>query len=100
MWQPADCSGGRGARGGGQQGRARAAGDVQATRGEGGSRRWSGGGLHNGDGEVLCTGGREGRWGRGVPEEEEESGVRGPVWKFQKSQGPLGKVKFSIDLKV
>jgi hypothetical protein len=32
-------------------GKARAAGDVQATRGEGSSRRWSGGGLHNGDGE-------------------------------------------------
>jgi hypothetical protein len=61
MWRPADGSGGRGIRGGGQQGRARAAGDVQATRGEGGS----GGGLHSGDGEVLCTGGTEGRGAEG-----------------------------------
>jgi hypothetical protein len=79
MWRPADCSGGRGVRGEGQQGRARAAGDVQATRGEGGSRRWSGGGLHSGDGEVLCTGGREGR-GQRVPEEEEAGGWSGGLF--------------------
>jgi hypothetical protein len=38
----------RGARGKGQQGRARAAAGVQVTRGEGGSRRWSGSGQHSG----------------------------------------------------
>jgi hypothetical protein len=74
MWRSADGSGGCGVRRGGQQGRARAAGDVQATREDGGSRRWTGGGLHSGDGEVLCPGGREGRGGRGVPEEEERRG--------------------------
>jgi hypothetical protein len=53
------------------RGRARAAADVQATRGEGGSRRWSGGGS-----SAAAKGGalhrrqrRQG--GRGVPEEEE-----------------------------
>jgi hypothetical protein len=58
-------SGGRGARKIGQQGRVRAAGDVQATRGEDGSRRWSAGSLHSGGGEVLCTGGRGGRGAEG-----------------------------------
>jgi hypothetical protein len=47
-------SGGHGARGKGQQGRARAAADVQVTRGEGGSRRWSGSGQHSG-GRGRCT---------------------------------------------
>jgi hypothetical protein len=65
-------SGGRGARETGQQGRARVAADVQVTRGEGGSRRWSGSG-----GEVLCTGGSEEQESRGVPEEDEGRGVRG-----------------------
>jgi hypothetical protein len=53
------------------RGRARAATDVEATRGEGGSRRWSGGGS-----SAVARGGalhrrqrRQG--GRGVPEEEE-----------------------------
>jgi hypothetical protein len=46
------------------------------TRGEGGSRRWSGSGLHSGDGEVLCTDGSEEQESRGVPEEEGR-GVRG-----------------------
>jgi hypothetical protein len=63
--------GGRGAREIGQQGIPRAAANVQVTRGEGGSRRWSGSGLHNGDGEVLCTSGGEEQGGRGVPEEKE-----------------------------
>jgi hypothetical protein len=69
-------SGGRGAREIGQQGRARAAANVQATRGEGGNRRWSGSGLHSGGGEVLYTGGSERQGSRGVPEEEERRGVR------------------------
>jgi hypothetical protein len=47
-------SGGHGARKTGQQGRARAAADVRAIRGEGGSRRWSGSGLHSG-GRGSCT---------------------------------------------
>jgi hypothetical protein len=94
-------SGGRGARKTGHRGRARAAGNVQATRGEGSSRRWSGGGLHSSDGEVLCTGGREQQRRRGAPEEEEGGGEgRRPVWKFQKFQGLLGKAKFSTNLKV
>jgi hypothetical protein len=74
MWRPADNSGGRGARETGQQGRARAAADIQVTRGEGGSRRWSGSGLHSGGGEVLCTGGSEEQESRGVLEEEERGG--------------------------
>jgi hypothetical protein len=74
MWRPADGSGGRGVRETGQQGRATAAADVQVTRGEGGSRRWSGSGLHCGGGEVLCTGGSEEQGSRGVPEEEEIGG--------------------------
>jgi hypothetical protein len=70
--------GGHGAREIGQQWRARAAADVQVTRGEGGSRRWSGSGLHSGGGEVLCTGGSEEQESRGVPEEEvRRGGVRG-----------------------
>jgi hypothetical protein len=88
-------SGGRGAREIGQQGRARAAADVQATRGEGGSRRWSGSSLHSGGGEVLCTGGSEEQGSRGVPEEEERrGGSEGSLWKYQKSQGPFCKVRF------
>jgi hypothetical protein len=71
-------SGGRGARKTGQQGRARAAADVQVTRGEGGSRRWSGSSLHSSGREVPCTGGSEEQESRGVPEEEESrGGVRG-----------------------
>jgi hypothetical protein len=77
MWRPADGSGGRGVREGGQQGRARAAGDVHATRGEGGSRRWSGGGLHSGDSEVLCTSGREGRGAEGCQRKKKEGGPGG-----------------------
>jgi hypothetical protein len=92
-------SGGRGACEIGQQGRARAAANVHATCGEGGSRRWSGSGLHNGGGEVLCTGGSEEQGSRGVPEEEERRGSEGSSWKYQKFQGPYCKVKFSIDLK-
>jgi hypothetical protein len=85
MWRPVDGSGGHGARETGQQGRARAAADVQATRGEGGSRRWSGSGLHSSGGEVLCTGGSEEQGSRGVPEEEERrGGVRGTHLKNQK----------------
>jgi hypothetical protein len=99
MWWPADGSGGRGACEIGQQGRARVAGDVQATRGEGGSRRWSGSGLHSGGGEVLCTSGSEGQGSRGVPEEEERRGFEGSLWKYQKYKGPYYKVKFPIDLK-
>jgi hypothetical protein len=69
---------GRGARETGQHGRAWAAADVQVTPGEGGSRRWSGSGLHSGGGEVLCTGGSEEQESRGVPEEEvRRGGVRG-----------------------
>jgi hypothetical protein len=74
MWRPTDGSGGRGTCETGQQGRARAAADVQVTRGEGGSRRWSGSGLHSGGGEVLCTGGSEEQESRGVLEEEERRG--------------------------
>jgi hypothetical protein len=50
--------GGHGARKTGQRGRARAACKVWVTRGEGGSRRWIGGGLRSSDGKVLCTSGR------------------------------------------
>jgi hypothetical protein len=75
------------------------AADVQATCGEGSSRRWSGSGLHSGDGEVLCTGGTEQQGSRRVPEEEERRGSEGSLWKYQKSQGPYCKVKFPIDLK-
>jgi hypothetical protein len=82
-------AGGHGAREIGQQGRARAAADVQATRGEGGSRRWSGSGLHNGGGEVLCTGGSEGQGSRGVPEEEERRGVRRVFVEISKISGTL-----------
>jgi hypothetical protein len=74
-WRPAGARGGHGARKTGQRGRARAAGKVWATRGEGGSRRWIGGGLCSSDGEVLCAGGREQQRCRGAPEEEE--GERG-----------------------
>jgi hypothetical protein len=78
-------SGGRGAHETGQKGKARAAADVQVTRGEGGSRRWSGSGLHSGGGEVLCTGGSEEQESRGVPEEEERrGGVRGTRLENQK----------------
>jgi hypothetical protein len=87
MWRPADGLGSRGARGGGQQGRARAVSDIQATRGEGGSRRWSGGGLHSGDGEVPCTGGRAGRVEQHVPEEEEGRGVQGAYLEISKISG-------------
>jgi hypothetical protein len=41
-------SGGHGARETRQQGRARAVADVEVTRGEGGSRRWSGSGQRGG----------------------------------------------------
>jgi hypothetical protein len=27
-------------------------------------------------------------------------GVRGPIWKSQKLQGPLGKLKFPTDIKI
>jgi hypothetical protein len=73
-------SGGPGAREIGQQGRARAAADVHATRGEGGSRRWCGSGLHSGGREVLCTGGSEEQGSRGVPEEEERRGGPKGLW--------------------
>jgi hypothetical protein len=33
-------------------------------------------------------------------EEEEREGVRGPIWKSQKLQGPLGKQKFSTDVEI
>jgi hypothetical protein len=74
MWRPADGLGGCGAREIGQQGRAKTAADIQVTHGEGGSRRWSGSGLHSGGGEVLCTGSSEEQRSRGVPEEEERRG--------------------------
>jgi hypothetical protein len=101
MWRSADGSGGRGARETGQQGSARAAADVQVTRGEGGSRRWSGSGRHSGGGEVLCTVGTKEQESRGVPEEEERrgGGSEGSLWKYQKSQGPYYKVRFSANPK-
>jgi hypothetical protein len=89
MWQPVDGSGGRGARETGQQGRARAAADVQVTRGQGGSRRWCSSGLHSGSGEVLCTGGSEEQESRGVPEEEERRGVRRIFVEISKISGTL-----------
>jgi hypothetical protein len=92
MWRPADGSGGRGAREIGQQGRARAAGDVQATRGEGGSRRWSGSSLHSGGGEVLCTGDSGGGQGSsGVPEEEERKGSKGLCGNIKNLKDPTVK---------
>jgi hypothetical protein len=78
-------SGDRGAREIGQQGRARAAADVQVTRGEGGSRMWNSSGLHSGGGEVLCTGGSEEQGSRAVPEEEERrEGSEGLMCKTKK----------------
>jgi hypothetical protein len=85
-----EARGVRGAREIGQQGRARAAADVQAMRGEGGSKRWSGSGLHSGNGEVLCTGGSEQQGSRRVPEEEERSGgVRRVFVEISKISGTL-----------
>jgi hypothetical protein len=84
MWRPADGSGGRGARGGGQQGRARAVGDVQATRGEGGSRRWSGGACTaataRGSAPAAETAGVQ----RGPEEEEKREGSEGPMCKTKR----------------
>jgi hypothetical protein len=71
-------SGGHGAREIGLQGRARAAADVHATRGEGGSRRWSGSCLHSGGGEVLYTSGSE------------EQGTEGCQRKKKGGGGPKG----------
>jgi hypothetical protein len=78
-------SGGRGAHEIGEQGRARAAANVQVTRGEGGSRRWSSSGLHSGGGEVLYTGSSEEQGSRGVPvEEERREGSEGLMCKTKK----------------
>jgi hypothetical protein len=80
-------SGGHGTREIGQQGRARAAADVHATRGEGGSRRWSGSEQLNSSGEVLCTSGSEEQGSRGVPEEEGRGkGSEGLMCKTRKSR--------------
>jgi hypothetical protein len=50
---------------------------------------------------VLCTGGRGQQRCREAPEEEEGGeGVWGSVWKFQKLQGLLGKIKFPTNLKI
>jgi hypothetical protein len=91
MWRPADGLGGRRARETGQQGRAREAADVQVTRGEGGSGRWSGSGLHSSGGEVLCTGGSEEQESRGVPEEEERRGPKGLCGNIKNLRDPTVK---------
>jgi hypothetical protein len=67
-------TGSRGVRGGGQQGRGTGPGQGEKDVWRSPSRRWSGGGLHSGDGEVPCTGSRGGRTEQHVPEEEEERG--------------------------
>jgi hypothetical protein len=59
------------------------------ARGEGGSRRWSGSGLHSGGGEVLCTGGNEEQRSRRVPEEEERRGFRRVFVEISKISGTL-----------
>jgi hypothetical protein len=74
----------------GQQGRARAAADVQVTRGEGGSRRWSGSGLHSGGGEEQES--------RGVPEEEERrgGGLKGLCGNIKNLRDPTVKYDFML----
>jgi hypothetical protein len=67
-------SGRRGARGKGPAGEGEGGGWRPSDAWEGGSRRWSGSGLHSSSGEVLCTGGSEEQGSRGVPEEEERRG--------------------------
>jgi hypothetical protein len=70
-----------GGSGGSWRARNRAAGDVQATRGEGGSRRWSGGSLHSGGGKVPCTGGRGGAEQSSVCQRKKKGGgSEGSVW--------------------
>jgi hypothetical protein len=63
--------------------RARAAGKVGVTRGEGRQQEVDGGSLHSG-GWGSCTGGRAG-------EAEEQRGLRGR--RRGKSEGSCGKLK-------
>jgi hypothetical protein len=74
-----------GARGEGQQGRGRRVGVIPAGGGAAAVVERRPGAKH-------CAG------GKGAEKRGEGSG--GPVWKFQESQGPLGKAKFPTDLKV
>jgi hypothetical protein len=79
-WRPAGARGGRGAREAGQQGKARAAGKVGVTRGEGWQQEVDGGD----GGKVAARGRARRRWQKGKQRsrgcsEEEEGGekVRG-----------------------
>jgi hypothetical protein len=72
MWRPADGSGRRGARGGGQQGGEQSRDWGGATRGSRSSRRWSG---SQGRGSAPAAGGRAEQ--HVLEEEEERGGVRG-----------------------
>jgi hypothetical protein len=72
------------------------------TRGGRGSRRWSGGGSTTAVARCSApAAGGQSRAGQHMPvEEEERGGVRGPIWKSQKSQGPLVKLNFPTDVEV
>jgi hypothetical protein len=83
---------------GGEQGLSR----ERTTRGGHPSRRWSGGGGRAAArGEALCR--RHGKTEQSstCPRMKKRGkGSGGPVWKFQKSQGPIGKARFPTDLEV
>jgi hypothetical protein len=52
---------------------------------------------------VLCTGSRGGRAEQGsmcLRKKKREEGSGGPIWKSQKSQGPLGRLNFPTDVEV
>jgi hypothetical protein len=48
-----------------------------------------------------CTGGRRTEQGSTCPRKKKRGdGSGGPIWKSQKSQGPLGKERFPTDLEI
>jgi hypothetical protein len=92
-WWPAGAQGGRGAREEGQQGKARAAGKVGVTRGEGRQQEVDGGdgGRAAARGRVYASGRMGSRGAKGVQRKKKEG---------KKSEGSYGKLKRSRDFSV
>jgi hypothetical protein len=73
----------------GQQGRARAAAGVQVTRGEGGSRRWSGSGQPSGGwGRCTAPAAKEAEQSRACQRKKNGGGPRGLFEIFKNLRDP------------
>jgi hypothetical protein len=69
----------------GSRGREQDRDRAKATRGGRLSRRWSGGSLHSGDGEVPCTGGKGAEQSSTCPRKKKRGeGSEGPMCKTKR----------------